>query len=99
MGGLATDARLPAGQRLRIGLAAAYLASPLDIIPDWIPVLGQMDDLVVAAVLLDSLFQNVSEEILLSHWNGPQGQLQAMKKTAQFVSCFVPGIVRRRIAV
>ncbi|MFH0810855.1 MAG: DUF1232 domain-containing protein [Pseudomonadota bacterium] len=94
VGGLAADDRLPSGKRMRIGLAAAYLLSPLDLIPDWIPVLGQIDDVVVAALLLDSLFENIPEEILHSHWKGPLGQLHTIRKAARIISWLVPSRIR-----
>ena len=46
------DARLPFDARLALVLLALYLASPVDLIPDFIPVLGQVDDAVIAAAVL-----------------------------------------------
>ncbi len=97
VGGLAADSRLPRHKRVSIGLSALYLASPIDLIPDWIPVLGQIDDFIVAAVLLDSLFENVPEEVLRSHWVGPPGQLEAMRSVAGAVAWAIPEAVKRRI--
>ncbi len=97
VGGLALDSRLPRDKRLWIGAAALYLASPLDLLPDWIPLLGHLDDLIVAALLLDALLQNVPREVLLDHWRGPEEQLEKMARVARVISWPVPGAVKRKI--
>jgi len=97
VGGVATDERLPRATRVRIGAALVYLASPLDLIPDWIPGLGQLDDLIVAAVLLDALFQSVPEDLLRSHWSGPPHQLEHLARAARFIAWPLPNFLKRRI--
>jgi uncharacterized membrane protein YkvA (DUF1232 family) len=97
VGGLAVDTRIPGQTRLWIGAAAVYLASPLDLLPDWIPVLGQLDDLIVAALLLDALFEKVPYEIVRSHWRGPESQLASMAKVARVIAWPVPRSIRRKV--
>lgn len=97
VGGLAADGRLPRGVRLRIGAALLYLAMPIDIIPDWIPGLGHLDDVIVAAVLLDALFRSVPEDILHSHWGGPPRQLERLARASRVITWLVPRAIRRRI--
>jgi len=53
---LAADPRIPARDKAVLAGLCAYLASPLDLIPDFIPVIGYLDDLVVAALVLDYVF-------------------------------------------
>ncbi len=60
-----------------IGLAA-YLALPFDIIPDGIPVLGQLDDVVVLTVGVRTLLRRVPEPILKEHWSGERRVLAAL---------------------
>lgn len=49
---------------------AAYLVLPFDVIPDWVPVLGQMDDLLVMSIGVRTLLRRVPENILSEHWDG-----------------------------
>ena len=71
---LAKDGTLPRGVRMRLVLLVAYLVSPLDLVPDFIPVLGYADDIVVLAVVLRSVIRRVGPAALERHWRGtPQG--------------------------
>jgi uncharacterized membrane protein YkvA (DUF1232 family) len=71
---LAADGSLPRGLRIRLGLLLAYLASPIDLIPDFIPVLGYADDAIVVAVALRSVVRVAGPEAVTRHWPGtPQG--------------------------
>jgi uncharacterized membrane protein YkvA (DUF1232 family) len=64
---LARDPRVPLGQKAVLGGIAAYLAFPLDIIPDFIPVIGQMDDLAVLILGLDWFLRNAPPEVVEEH--------------------------------
>lgn len=71
---LAADRELPMGLRLRLILLLAYLASPIDLIPDFIPVLGYADDLVIVAIALRSVIRRAGPAALDRHWPGtPEG--------------------------
>lgn len=71
---LAKDGTLPRGVRMSLGLLVAYLASPLDLVPDFIPVIGYADDIVVLAVVLRSVIRRAGPAALDRHWRGtPQG--------------------------
>ena len=65
--GLARDERVPTQQKLVLGAVAAYLAFPIDIIPDFIPVLGQLDDLGVLLFGLDWFIRNAPPEVVDEH--------------------------------
>jgi uncharacterized membrane protein YkvA (DUF1232 family) len=67
---LAADRALPRGVRVRLGLLLAYLASPIDIIPDFIPVLGYADDAIVVTVVLRSVIRRAGLETVRAHWPG-----------------------------
>jgi uncharacterized membrane protein YkvA (DUF1232 family) len=64
---LARDPRVPTQQKLVLGAMAAYLAFPLDIIPDFIPVIGQLDDLAVLLLGLDWFIRNAPPEVVEEH--------------------------------
>jgi uncharacterized membrane protein YkvA (DUF1232 family) len=67
---LLTDRRVPVRRKLLLGALVAYLVSPVDVIPDFIPGLGQMDDVLVAVLVLHALLTSVDEDVLLEHWDG-----------------------------
>ena len=71
---LAADRTLPRGVRLRLVLLLGYLAMPIDLVPDFIPVLGYADDVVVAAIVLRSVVRVAGPDALERHWPGtPEG--------------------------
>lgn len=80
---LATDRSLPRGVRIRLGLLFAYLAFPLDLIPDFIPVLGYADDAIIVAAVLRSVVRRVGPEPLREHWPGSPDGLAAVVRLAR----------------
>ncbi|MGH3626042.1 MAG: YkvA family protein [Sciscionella sp.] len=67
---LAADNTLPRGVRIRVGLLLAYLASPIDLVPDFVPVLGYADDAVIAALVLRSVVRRAGPDAVRRHWPG-----------------------------
>ncbi|MGI8899950.1 MAG: YkvA family protein [Nocardioides sp.] len=71
---LAGDKTLTRGVRWRLWLLLAYLAMPIDVVPDFIPVLGYADDAIVIALVLRSVVRHAGPEALERHWPGtPEG--------------------------
>ena len=71
---LATDRTTPWGIRVRLGLLLAYLAMPIDVVPDFIPVIGYADDVVIIAATLRSVVRRAGPAAVASHWPGtPDG--------------------------
>lgn len=79
---LATDRALPRGVRIRLAVLFAYLAFPLDLIPDFIPVLGYADDAIVVAAVLRSVVRRVGVGPLQQHWPGSPDGLAAVVRLA-----------------
>lgn len=75
---LLRDETLPRGVRVRLWFLAAYLASPVDLIPDIIPVIGYCDDIVVTAVILRSAGRRVGYERIVAAWDGDADGLAAI---------------------
>ena len=74
LGRLARDPDLPRGVRLRLWLLGIYLLSPLDLVPDFLPVVGQLDDALLAGWALRSVVRRAGPEALRRHWPGtPEG--------------------------
>jgi uncharacterized membrane protein YkvA (DUF1232 family) len=71
---LAVDPSLPRGVRLRLVLLLVYLASPIDLVPDFVPILGYADDAVIVALVLRSVVRRAGTDAVRRHWPGsPQG--------------------------
>jgi uncharacterized membrane protein YkvA (DUF1232 family) len=64
---LARDPRVPTQQKVVLGAMAAYLAFPIDIIPDFVPLIGQLDDLAVLLLGLDWFIRNAPPEVVEEH--------------------------------
>lgn len=79
---LARDPRLPRGIRVRLWLLLAYLAMPIDLIPDFIPVLGYADDAIVVAAVLRSVVRAAGPAALDRHWPGTPDGLAAVRRLA-----------------
>ena len=73
---LAADPTLPRSLRIRLFLLIAYLISPIDLIPDVLPVVGYADDAVIVALVLRSVVRSAGPDALARHWPGsPEGLL------------------------
>ncbi|MEU9791260.1 DUF1232 domain-containing protein [Streptomyces sparsogenes] len=79
---LARDRTLPRGVRVRLWLLLAYLAMPIDLVPDFIPVLGYADDAIVVAAVLRSVVRHAGPEALARHWPGTDDGLTAVRRLA-----------------
>jgi uncharacterized membrane protein YkvA (DUF1232 family) len=65
------DERVPRSRKLLLGALLAYLALPFDLVPDFIPVAGALDDAVVVALVLRLLLRGGGPELVHEHWPGP----------------------------
>lgn len=81
VGRLLRDPRVPRRAKVTIGFAAAYIASPIDLVPDVIPVLGWVDDILIMMLALDSLIERAGPEIVEEHWDGPGDVLSLIRET------------------
>jgi uncharacterized membrane protein YkvA (DUF1232 family) len=71
---LLSDRRVPRRAKLAVAVLVAYLAMPVDLVPDFIPVVGQLDDAVVAVVCLRYVGRVVPPDVLAELWPGsPRG--------------------------
>ncbi|MEN3360483.1 MAG: hypothetical protein V7637_4465 [Mycobacteriales bacterium] len=77
---LAADKTLPRGVRARLVLLLAYLASPIDLVPDFVPVLGYADDAVIVAVVLRGVVRRAGIEAVRSHWPGTDDGFAALSR-------------------
>lgn len=88
---LARDPDLPRGVRVRLALLLGYLLLPLDLVPDFIPVLGCADDAVIVALALRSVARTAGPAALDRHWPGTPEGLGAVKRLAGITDENAPG--------
>jgi uncharacterized membrane protein YkvA (DUF1232 family) len=79
---LAADRGLPAGVRVRLILLVAYLLSPIDLVPDFIPVIGYADDAIIIAVALRSVARRAGPAAVQEHWPGTPNGLALLCRLA-----------------
>jgi uncharacterized membrane protein YkvA (DUF1232 family) len=75
---LAADRTLPRGVRVRLGLLLVYLAVPIDLIPDFIPVLGYADDAIIVTAVLRSVVRRAGLAAVRAHWPGSDDGFAAL---------------------
>jgi uncharacterized membrane protein YkvA (DUF1232 family) len=78
--GLAADRTLHRGVRLRLWLLLAYLASPIDLIPDFLPVIGYADDAIVLSLVLRSVIKRAGVDKVRGHWPGTPDGLDTLSR-------------------
>ena len=68
--GLLTDARVPRRAKVALAIGAVWIASPIDLIPEFIPIAGPLDDAIVAALVLRYVIRSTDRGVLQEHWRG-----------------------------
>ncbi len=80
---LAADRTLPRGVRVRLWLLLGYLALPVDLVPDVIPVIGYADDAIAVALVLRSVVRRAGPDALSRHWPGTAAGLAALRRATR----------------
>lgn len=78
LGGLLTDRRVSVLNKTLVGIALVYLVLPFDFIPDYIPFLGQVDDVYLIMLALKRLVGEAGPRVLAAHWTGSMAELRRM---------------------
>lgn len=81
-GGLLRDRRVPGGSKVLLAIAIAWIASPIDLIPEFIPIAGPLDDAIVAALVLRRVLRRTDQTVLEEHWRGEPATLEAILRLA-----------------
>lgn len=76
------DARVSRSRKLLLLALVGYLAMPIDLVPDFIPVAGQLDDAVLVALVLRGLLRHAGPGLVREHWPGPPSSLGLMLRLA-----------------
>lgn len=94
---LVADPVLPRSVKIALAAAALYLASPVDLVPDFLPFLGYVDDVLLAAVLVDGILNFVDRRLVLRYWPGSPESLERLARAARLLARWVPSRLKRRI--
>ena len=70
------DHRVPRHRKLVLIALVGYLVFPIDLVPDFIPVVGQLDDVLIAALALRFVLGGAGEQVVREHWPGPEKSLR-----------------------
>ena len=101
LGGLLTDRRVNSVDKLFVAGAIAYIVLPTDFIPDFIPFLGEVDDVFILVMALQRLIANAGRNVLLAHWTGAIEDLADLnlREVLAAAAFFLPRGIRRRLKV
>lgn len=94
---LVVDPSLPRAVKIALAAAAVYLLSPFDLIPDFIPIVGYLDDALLAAVVVDGVLNYVDRGIVVRYWPGTPQSLDSVARVARLLAAWVPRRLKRRI--
>ena len=72
------DARVPRARKLALAALVGYLVMPFDLVPDFIPVAGQLDDAVLVALVLRGIVRAAGADVVAEHWPGPEASLRVV---------------------
>ena len=91
------DERIPAHDKKILAALVALIISPVDLIPDWIPVIGWIDDWIILALVLDYFFNVLDSEVLLSHYPWGMKSFLRLKRWSSLISWSAPNWLKSRI--
>jgi uncharacterized membrane protein YkvA (DUF1232 family) len=93
-GRLARDPRVSKVDKAIVVATIGYIVMPMDFIPDFLPFIGQVDDIYLLALALDRLLNNAGIDLLLEHWDGDVGSLETAIAALDRAGSFLPTQVR-----
>ncbi|MBW2164201.1 MAG: DUF1232 domain-containing protein [Deltaproteobacteria bacterium] len=94
---LLRDPRVSSTDKAILGATVAYMLNPVDLVPDWIPFVGLVDDVYLVAVALLRLLLRVDEKVLKDNWRGRDDLIPILRKVADGAVAFLPARIRRSI--
>jgi uncharacterized membrane protein YkvA (DUF1232 family) len=92
--GLARDPRVSRADKAIVVAVAGYALLPADLIPDWIPGLGEVEDVLLLALALSRLLGHAGEEVLMDHWDGDEETLEAVIEALDGATQLLPSPIR-----
>jgi|FLYL01.1.fsa_nt_gi uncharacterized membrane protein YkvA (DUF1232 family) len=95
---LLKDPRVPRRTKVAVGAILAYLVVPIDLIPDALPVVGQIDDLFLVVYAVHRLIEAAGDEVVLEHWDGSHDLLELVRTVLDFGAGLIPRRLRFLLA-
>jgi uncharacterized membrane protein YkvA (DUF1232 family) len=96
-GRLLKDSRVPLAEKALVAGAIVYVISPIDLIPDFLPFIGQVDDVYVVALVLLRLVNRTDESVVRQHWSGGGDIVALAESIANIAPKFLPKRISRII--
>jgi len=99
LGGLLADPRVAIVDKALVGGAIAYILLPIDVIPDFIPFIGQVDDVFLLVTALKRLISNAGRRVVQQYWKGDEADLEDLnlERVLAAAAFFLPSRIRRRL--
>ena len=97
LGGLVTDRRVPLADKGMVGVVLLYIILPIDLVPDFLGLLGWTDDLFLLALALRRLISRAGEPVIEAHWHGSDESLEKLRVSLDELGALLPGPVRKVI--
>jgi len=94
---VAKDERIPSRDKKLIAVMIVLIISPVDFIPDWIPVIGLLDDLFIFGIVMNYFFEVLDSEVLLSHYPWGMKSFIWIRRYARFIGAVTPSFVQKKI--
>lgn len=79
---LVRDPRVPRSSKILLGAAAVWIASPIDLVPEFIPFLGPLDDVVIAVLVLRHVVRRAGADVVREHWRGDPATIAAILRVS-----------------
>ena len=96
-GRLVADNRVPLRARALALATLGYTLSPIDVVPDFVPFLGQLDDIIVIASGLKRLTDAAGADIIAEHWDGEEGVLESVQSVVEAAAALAPPPLKRAL--
>lgn len=92
---LMRDERIPRKSKAILGAILGYIVIPIDVVPDFIPVIGQTDDALLLAYGIRHIIEIAGADIVLEHWDGTQDVLELVGSITGFAAGLLPKPLQR----
>jgi len=94
---LTRDNRVKTAEKALLLATAAYVVSPVDFLPDFIPFVGQIDDVLLVALVLKRFMNSISPQVLYQHWDGRADLLRNIEQVLSWSRFFLPADVYQKV--
>ncbi len=94
---LLRDKRVSSVDKAILGATVAYILNPADMLPDWVPFAGLVDDVYLVALALLRLGLKADEQVLKDNWKGRDDLIPLLRKVVDLAVAFLPARIRRAI--